>query len=338
MLEAIIVFLSLLLVVAIVFIIKLSKKAKACEKFLLIQKQASNIKSLYENLKKGYSNLEKQNESLKEKIALQEQKLKLLEEANLELIEHKKQLRESKEKLELLHKRKQEMFAIALHDIKNPISAIKGYLDLLESYDLTATEQREIIDGLLASSDKVVRLAQEITEAIVSDEIGEDLNLQEASLSEIIHSVYLQNLAYAESKKIKLINKSSSQLPKVFVDPRRIEEALDNYVNNAIKYSEEGAEVIIRSYFTDESISVEVIDSGQGIAKEDLHRVFNKGVILDNKPTGGETRNGIGLWIVKQIIEEHGGRVWVDSKLGAGSAFGFSLPIAKQKAETTQVE
>jgi signal transduction histidine kinase len=331
MYEILSVFLAILLLVALVLLLKYKKKAAAADKFLLIEKEAAQIKNLYENLKRGYKNLEAQNESLKEKISSLEQKLKLLEKANLELLERKEQLQESKEKLELLHKQKQEMFAMALHDIKNPISAIKSYLDLLDSYDLTASEQQEIMEGLMASSEKIVRLAREITEVVISDDITENFNLQKTSLNDIIHSVYLQNVAYAENKKIKLINKSSNKLPPVNVDPMRIEEAIDNYVNNAIKYSEEGSEVIIKSYFNPKTVTVEVVDSGPGIREEDVERVFDKGVILDNKPTGGETRNGIGLWIVKHIVEKHGGKVWVKSKLGRGSTFGLELPIAQDE-------
>ncbi len=323
----------LFVIVIILFlqILKLKKKASYGEKFMIVEKEASQIKGLYENLKNGYKNLEEQNNLLKEKIKTLEQKIAILQKANIELLEKKEQLQESKEKLELLHKKKNELFAIALHDIKNPISAIRSYLDLLESYDLTAQEQQEIMEGLIQSSEKVVKLAQEITEVIVSDDVSDNLKFEELQLGDIIHSVYIQNLAYAESKKIKLINKSSNQLPMVKADPDKIEEAIDNYVNNAIKYSPPDTEVLIKSYFNPDYVTIEVIDNGPGIDPEFVHKVFDKGVILDNEPTGDETRNGIGLWIVKHIVEKHGGKVWVKSKPGLGSTFGMDLPRVKEE-------
>ncbi len=327
MYEIISIILVFLLLFSLVIILKLNKKAKAADKFLLIAKESEQVKALYENLKNGYKNLERQNEFLTNKIKNLEQKIHLLERANIELLERKEQLQASKEKLELLHRQKQEMFAIALHDIKNPISAIKSYLDLLDSYDLTASEQQEIMEGLMASSERIVKLAKEITEVIVADEVTEQLDLEVCSLTDVINSVYLQNMAYAESKKIQLINKSSNQLPEVKIDRMRIEEAIDNYVNNAIKYSEPGTKVIIKSYFNPEYVTVEVNDGGPGIDEEHLKTIFEKGVIVENtKPTGNETRNGVGLWIVKHIVEQHGGKVWVKSKPGVGSTFGLDLP------------
>ncbi len=323
--------LAVIILVLLIIILKLRKRASFGDKFMLIEKKSARVKELYENLKSGYKNLEKQNDELKEKISSLEQKIKLLEKANIELLARKEQLQASKEKLELLHKQKQEMFAMALHDIKNPIAAIKSYLDLLESYDLNAAEQQEIMEGLMASSEKIVKLAKEITDVIISEDLTQKLNFRTGKLDEIIRSVYLQNLAYAESKKIKLLNKSSNLLPPAKIDFDKIEEAIDNYVNNAIKYSPEGSEVIIKSYFNPDFITVEVTDTGPGIREEDLQRIFDKGVILENKPTGDETRNGIGLWIVKHIIEQHGGKVWVKSKVGVGSSFGFDIPRQKEE-------
>ncbi len=326
MLEIVIVILTILLLFVVVQNFKLRKHLSKTNDYERIERALKEAESKIENLKNGYNNIKDENDFLKSKNRELQRKMKDLELANVELLERKEELQASKEKLEVLHKQKEELFAIAIHDIKNPVSAIKGYLDLLHSYDLTAQEQQEIMDGLLASSDKIVKLAQEIAQNIVSEKFEPNLNLKSASLKDIIDSVCRQNSAYAESKHVKLINKSSKDLPPVKVDPNKIEEAIDNLVNNAIKYGPEGTTVEVKTFFNSETITIEVNDDGQGIPKEEQEKIFSKGALLSTEPTGGESRNGLGLWIVKKIIEDHNGKVYVDSKEGVGSNFGIKLP------------
>ncbi len=322
-----IILLSLLVLFSLV-ILFLNNKIKKLKRANL-NDELKEVYNLYENLKNGYKKLEKQNASLSEQKQNLVQKVRDLEKANLELLERKEALQRSKEKVEDLHKKKEELFAIAIHDIKNPVSAIKGYLDLLDSYDLTAQEHQEIISGLLASSDKIVNLAQELSVAITANPETEFYEFTPTSLNDILHSVYLQNLTYAESKKIKLLNQSSTNLPKVNIDKDKIEEVIDNLVNNAIKYNHPETIVQIKSYFNAEKITIEVIDNGVGLEEEELKNVFKKGALLSTVPTGNETRSGLGLWIVKKIVEDHNGEVSVKSKKGSGSTFSFSLPIIK---------
>ncbi len=329
MFNVITIIVSVLLLFSIIQIIILRKKLS---KFSDIEEFTTKLKEAEEKiitLKAGYNNLKEQNDFLKSKNRELEHKMKELEEANLELLEKKESLQSSKEKLEMLHKQKEEIFAMAIHDIKNPVSAIKGYLDLLDSYDLTAQEQQEIMSGLMASSDKIVRLAQEIAETVIlSGKIQPKLKL--SSVKDIIDSVVRQNNTYAKRKKIKLVNKSSRDLPKIEIDQDKIEEAIDNLVNNGIKYGPEGTTVQVKTYFDSKNISIEVSDDGQGMSSEDLNLIFEKGKLLSTEPTGDETRTGLGLWIVKNVVEEHNGQIKVDSKLGVGTTFTIILPYTNK--------
>lgn len=116
-------------------------------------------------------------------------------------------------------------------------------------------------------------------------------------------------------------------IPRVLVDADKLKEVVDNLVNNAIKYGPEGTNIHISTYFTNKSITCEVSDDGVGLSDEDQKKVFIKGEKLSPRPTGSETSTGLGLWIVKSIIEEHKGKVFCASKLGSGTTFGFELPI-----------
>lgn len=283
----------------------------------------------YEKLKIKYKELEDENSFQRSQIRELKDRITELEHANLKLLEKKEKLVESKQQLEELQAQKEELFAIAIHDIKNPASAIKSYLELITSYDLNAVEQSEIMESMIRSSEQIVELAHEMTSVIAQTKPEPLINLELGSLKKIIDSVCTQNKGYALKKQINLLNKSSIDLPETKLDPAKIEEVMDNLVNNALKYSPANSTVVINTFFTKEKITVEVTDTGVGLSEDDIKKAFQKGGKLTPKPTGNETSSGLGLWIVKKIIEEHGGRVWVKSKTGKGSTFGFELPIVK---------
>lgn len=292
--------------------------------------ELDELKYSYKRSKEELKKLHDENENLKKQIKELDENVKTLEMTNVKLVEQKEKLAESKARLEYLHTQKEEMFTIAIHDIKNPASAIKGYIELLNSYDLNAKEQQEIMESLVASSDDIVKLSQKMC-TIIAEALPEPkVKFIDYSINKIIDSVYNQNTSYAKAKKVKLFNKCSNDLPNVKIDPEKIEEALDNFVNNAIKYAPPDTIVEIKSYVKEGAkrmLVVEVKDTGYGLSEDDLKKSFQKGAVLSNKPTGLEQSSGLGLWIVKKIIEEHNGKVWVESKLGVGSTFAFELPL-----------
>jgi signal transduction histidine kinase len=280
----------------------------------------SEFKSIIDNLQKRIESTE---------ILLNEVqfKNKKLEEANKELLKEKASLEAQIAKLEGLNKKKEELFAVYLHDIKNPAGAIKNLVDLLDSYELSVNEQKEIIKSLLVSADKILKLTGEITK-IVQEGINEaKINLSKCDLNEIIEKIVSLNVAKAKSKNIS-IEKLIKNLPPVNCDPDKIETVIDNLLDNAIKFSEPNTNVKIAANVVDQILRVEVIDSGPGLSVEELKDAFKKGVMLSAKPTAGESSSGLGLWIVKKIIEEHKGKVLVTSKRGRGSTFAFEIPTA----------
>lgn len=313
----------------IIIFISLRKKSNSAE-YNQNREELEELKYSYKRAKEELAKQHEVNENLRRQIKELDENVKTLEKTNVKLVEQKEKLAESKARLEYLHSQKEEMFAIAIHDIKNPASAIKGYIELLNSYELNANEQQEIMESLVASSDDIVKLSQQMC-VIIAKAIPEPkLKFVEYSIEQIIESVYNQNTSYAKAKKVKLYNKSSIDLPKVKIDPEKIEEALDNLVNNAIKYAPPETIVEIKSYVKEGAkrmVVVEVKDNGYGLSEDDLKKSFQKGAVLSNKPTGLEQSSGLGLWIVKRIIEEHNGKVWVESKLSVGSTFAFELPI-----------
>ncbi|MFA7419426.1 MAG: HAMP domain-containing sensor histidine kinase [Melioribacteraceae bacterium] len=318
---------ALLLAIVVILLIKKSPREKKTSTRLV--EELADLKYSYKRVKEELNQKIEENESLKSKIQELDYNVKTLEKSNVHLVEQKEKLTEAKAKLEILHIQKEELFAMAIHDIKNPASAIRGYIELLNSYELNANEQQEIMVSLVASSEDIVKLSQDMCTIIAKAMPEPKLKLCKASLKDLVDDVFNQNASYAKAKKIKYFNKNANELPEVNMDTEKIEEALDNLVNNAIKYAPPETVVEIRTYVKDlnkKTVVVEVKDNGVGLSDEDLKRSFQKGAVLSAKPTGLEQSSGLGLWIVKKIIEEHGGKVWVESKEGIGSTFAIELP------------
>ncbi|KAF0153310.1 MAG: histidine kinase [Ignavibacteria bacterium] len=313
----------------VILILLFKKNNNSTDTSTKLVEELSDLKYSYKRVKEELAQEQEENENLKARIQELDYSVKTLEKANVHLVEQKEKLAASKTKLEILHKQKEEMFAIAIHDIKNPASAIRGYIELLNSYELNANEQQEIMASLVASSEDIVKLSQDMCVIIAKAMPEPKLKLQTASLKNLVDDVFNQNASYAKAKKVKFYNKNANELPDVKIDMEKIEEALDNIVNNAIKYAPPETIVELRSYVKDlnkKLVVVEVKDNGVGLSDADLKRSFQKGAVLSAKPTGFEQSSGLGLWIVKKIIEEHNGKVWVESKEGVGSTFAFELP------------
>lgn len=315
-----------LFVVVLVLLVKRSPHDKNSKRLV---EELSDLKYSYKRVKEELAHKKEENENLKNRIQELDKNVKTLEKSNVHLVEQKEKLAEAKARLEILHTQKEELFAMAIHDIKNPASAIRGYIELLNSYELNANEHQEIMASLVASSEDIVKLSQDMCTIIAKALPEPKLKLDKCSLKNLVDDVFNQNASYAKAKKVKFYNKNAIELPEVKMDPEKIEEALDNLVNNAIKYAPPETIVEVRTYVKDlnkKTIVVEVKDNGVGLSEDDLKRSFQKGSVLSAKPTGLEQSSGLGLWIVKKIIEEHGGKVWVESKQGVGSTFAFELP------------
>jgi len=293
----------------------------------LLREEYSDLKYAYKRLKSEIQIHIEENTHLQKKIKDLEFQVSSLENANGNLVKQKQKLTESQRQLEELQAQKEDLFAMAIHDIKNPASAIKGCIDLLNSYDLNATEQQEIMSSLIISSENICKLSQNMCQIIARKKPEPSLNFSNVQLKTLIDEVCLNNTSYAKAKKIRLINKSSIGLPEIKADEAKIQEVIENLINNAIKYGPPDTVVEVRTYVKNKSILIEVTDNGVGLSADDLKQVFQKGAVLSAKPTGMEKSSGIGLWSVKKIVEEHHGRVWVDSKQGIGSTFGIEMPI-----------
>lgn len=324
------------LALLIVIFIKLLKTMNTKESF----KSSSESDNASDSKKEA--KYEDEISKLKKELADKDNQIKRLQKATIELSRANKDLKEQAEKLQdsnqemkklsekkqELMKQKDELFGAIVHDMKNPAGLIKGFAELLNSYDLSRQEQESIIKAILETSEKMVTLSQEMTKLIVTQSNEMILNFVPVEVNNLINGVIRYLEPAANKKGITIETKFTENIPNIIVDKFRIEEVIDNLISNAIKFTSSKGKVLISNEIDDHNIIIHITDTGLGLSHEEVNRVFLPLQKLSAKPTGGEPSAGVGLSLTKRIIELHSGKIWVKSKLGEGSTFSFSLPLA----------
>lgn len=235
------------------------------------------------------------------------------------------------EELKKLNEAKNEFLGVVAHDLRNPLGNIANFAKLLlmdiEMDSLDLANAKKMLDRINDSSRNLVEIVSGLLNlsAIESGKIH--LNLKKENVDLILNECEEIHKAAADKKNIRLLIERNKTLPSITVDKIRIMEVFDNLISNAIKYSHSGGEVRVYCESNDKEVITHVSDKGQGLTEQDMQTIFSKFTRLSSKPTAGESSTGLGLSIVKKIVEIHGGRVWVQSKKDVGSTFSFSIPI-----------
>ncbi len=215
------------------------------------------------------------------------------------------------------------------HDLKNPLSVIQGYLHLITDGILgeLSRPQTEIIHHMDQACKVMMRLLEDLMDISVIESGHLELDLQETSLSEYLQDCHLTNQILAQMKSIELVLEIDEDLPVVRMDPDRMDQVLNNLISNAIKFSHPNTTTTISARVVDDEVLISVADQGQGIPEEELSKLFTQFGRTSVRPTSGERSVGLGLAIVKRIVEAHGGRIWVESEVGRGTVFTFTILI-----------
>lgn len=280
-----------------------------------------------------------ENANLKSELAALRMQIDKMQDQSRSLIMQNKELQEtlnltdkSKKELEELQKQKEELFAVIVHDIKNPASVIKGLVDLLTNYDSTASDFDDIMQDIAASSSRILMLSSEISKIMALEGSEMKLHFDDVNINDIAQDVFTRNSYNAKNKSLTYECMFDNDLPEINLDVLRIDEVMDNLISNAIKYTDRNGSILVETTFDKDKnhIVYSVSDTGQGLSEEDIKSTFKKGATLSSKPTAGESATGLGLWIVKKMIEAHDGYVWVKSKKGEGSTFAFSIPVNRK--------
>jgi signal transduction histidine kinase/DNA-binding NarL/FixJ family response regulator len=219
-----------------------------------------------------------------------------------------------------------EMLAVVAHDLRNPLSTVSLGAELLldtTPEDAEHAFQRRHLATVKRSAERMNRLIQDLLD--VSRVAGGKLVIapQDESLTQLFAEAAAMLRPLAEARGIELRTRGTEHLPRLSVDGSRIIQVISNLVGNALKFTPEGGSVTLGCDREAGELHVSVTDTGAGISPEQLPHVFGRFWQGDNADTRGL---GLGLTIARGIVEAHGGRIWVESKLGEGSTFHFTLP------------
>jgi signal transduction histidine kinase len=235
---------------------------------------------------------------------------------------------EKSRQLEVASQHKSQFLANMSHELRTPLNAILGYTELvLDSiYGEVPDKARATLERIQANGKHLLGLINEVLD-LSKIEAGQlTLSLADYSIKDMVHNVYGAVESLATSKNLALRMELPKDLPQAHGDERRLTQVLLNLMGNAIKFTDAG-QIGIHTSVADGSFTVAVHDTGPGIAEQDQAKIFEEFQQADSSITKQKGGTGLGLAIAKRIIEMHGGRLWVESKVGEGSTFSFTVPV-----------
>lgn len=240
-------------------------------------------------------------------------------------IEQRKKVEES---LKLANQSKDKFISIMAHDIKNPLGVIQGVSDFLsKSYkELEEEEIQEFLDGMFQSSKKLNSLINDLLTWARTQNGRLNVNLSDHNLYNITNHVFDLLQSNAEKKSIRMINKVAPDVI-VNIDHFMIDTVIRNLTSNAIKFTNHGGKIEVNATKNENHYLISVDDTGVGISEEDISKLFSLGESKSKPGTNQEEGTGLGLLLCKEFVNLHKGRIWVESELGKGSSFKFSIPI-----------
>ncbi len=231
-----------------------------------------------------------------------------------------------------LEKVKNEFISTASHDLKNPITTILGFSDLISKAGPPNENQLEFANRIHSSAENMSELVQNLLELARMD-AGVERKWETVDLNELMSEVKDEFELQALIKKQSLTFQSFACESAVQGDPFQLKQALRNLVGNAIKYTPTNGTVSLAIEARQYTVLLHVTDTGYGIPEEDLPLLFNRFYRVRTEAVKDIEGNGLGLAIVKSIVEQHGGHVHVESELGKGSCFSIALPISMTDLE-----
>lgn len=220
-----------------------------------------------------------------------------------------------------------EILGVVSHDLRNPLSAISMCARvLLESPPNAADDRRELAEAILESTQLMQRLIQDLLDVSTIESGHLKIHPRRESLGPLVDATLTMVREAADERGLLLARDLPAGLPEVHVDAMRLEQVLVNLVANAVKFTERGGSVTVRAEARDDAVRIAVIDTGCGIPPEHLPHIFDR--YWHARRQSRTVGTGLGLAIARGIVEAHGGRITVESALGLGTSFIFTVPTA----------
>lgn len=298
---------------------------------------SQSFDTMAEEIEKNRRELEDLNRNLEFRVAEKTDNLtkayERLQHSNQSLAVANRGLEMANRKLKELDQLKSDFISVVSHELRTPLTSIKAFTELILMKPRMAAEKRSRLLSIINSeSDRLARLINDILD-LTKIEAGKlTWHITSLSIAEVIHSSTSSLQSLANNKSLAISTRLPDSLPALYGDRDRLVQVITNILSNAIKFTPQGGSVTITA--TEEigphrQILVRISDTGVGIQSRDLDIIFEKFQRSGDVLTARSEGTGLGLAISKQIVEYHGGRIWVDSVPGKGSTFSFVLPLDK---------
>ncbi len=241
---------------------------------------------------------------------------------NSQLYEHTKSL----------DRLKSEFVAVVSHEIRTPLTSVKGAVELLadDHYFQNTEQQAKLLTIAHANAERLLVLINDILDFSKLESASLPMSIERQRLEPVVHMAAHNLRTMMEERRIHLEIVLSPELPDLSIDSNRIAQVLTNLLSNATKFSHTGGRIEITAEPWEGVVRVGVRDHGEGIASQDLPKLFRKFSQVDSSATRKAGGTGLGLVICKGLVEQHGGKIWVESTPGQGSTFYFTLPMAER--------
>jgi two-component system, OmpR family, sensor kinase len=281
--------------------------------------QANYIRSLVKN---NYSLQENQPEN-------DNRLLDELSHLNNELINLQRELSKKNAELARLNELKNQFLGMAAHDIRNPLGIIMSFADFLEeeTEGILSSEHRNFLNIINTTAEFLLKMIEDLLDISKIESGKLSLNLKPTDFIELTEKNVKLNNTLASKKDIAIKLSFNEKPVMLLIDKQKIEQVLNNLLTNALKFSYQGSEVKMNIVKKENTVLTEVVDSGVGIKASQIETIFQPFNKASSQGTAGEKSTGLGLTIVKKIVEGHGGKISVESEEGKGSRFYFSLPL-----------
>jgi signal transduction histidine kinase len=234
------------------------------------------------------------------------------------------------ENLARAEKLRRDMVADVAHELRSPLAVMQGNLEAI--LDGVYEPTSENVESIHKQAILLSRLVDDLQELALADAGQLRIEREPVDVAALIERTATEIAPRAAKEGVSIARDVAADLPTLSADPQRISQVLSNLLDNALRHSPEGGTVTIRASREEDTVRVDVEDQGPGLKPNELSQVFERfyrGDKARSRATGGA---GLGLAIVKQLVEAHGGRVWVESTEGHGATFSFTLPVSSAEA------
>lgn len=240
-------------------------------------------------------------------------------------------LEDEKNKMMKLEKLQRQFVANAAHEIRTPLTSVRGYVEaILDGVVNDKEQERKYLRIILKETLRLHRLVNSLLDLSRIESGQIKISKKDLNVSEVIHRTVMKLRPLIEDQEIQVLVDVPVNLPKVLGDEDLIDQVIINYITNAVRFTSEGGRITVKAEQNKNEVYVHVMDTGIGIPSAELTKVWGRFYKINETRQLSKEGAGLGLALVKEIMELIGGRVWVESEVGKGSVFSFSLIIGEK--------